>query len=194
MYCSPCAFYDMAEDMEPGTGVSGPHQFFLEWFRIPYLFFVIIVTIVIFWSFASNHHPCPCDHYPRCSADAPCPCHQVSKVLRWCTWFSASSSHWLLSSCSGVRRGRRAALRFAFPHCSIARAMAVANINDLVRRATMTLAMLSFDREELLEISALSSAALAVRISNNTRRSDLEPAHCHPFHPHIFTTSNYMGS
>merc|ERR1719284_970259 len=21
MYCSPCAFYDMAEDMEPGTGV-----------------------------------------------------------------------------------------------------------------------------------------------------------------------------
>ena len=26
MYCSPCAFYDMAEDMEPGTGVSGPHQ------------------------------------------------------------------------------------------------------------------------------------------------------------------------
>ena len=22
MYCSPCAFYDMAEDMEPGTGVK----------------------------------------------------------------------------------------------------------------------------------------------------------------------------
>ena len=22
MYCSPCAFYDMAEDMEPGTGVN----------------------------------------------------------------------------------------------------------------------------------------------------------------------------
>jgi len=55
-----------------------------------------------------------------------------SPELGWCTWFSASSSHWLLSSCSGVRRGRRAALRFAFPHCSIARAMAVANINDLV--------------------------------------------------------------
>ena len=50
------------------------------------------------------------------------------------------------------------------------------------------------DREELLETSALSSAAPAVRISNNTRRSDLEPAHCHPFRLHIFTTSNYMGS
>jgi len=58
-----------------------------------------------------------------------------SPELGWCTWFSASSSHWLLSSCSGVRRGRRAALR-----------------------------------EELLETSALSSAAPAVRISNNTRR------------------------
>merc|ERR1712062_880155 len=58
-----------------------------------------------------------------------------SPELGGCTWFSASSSHWLLSSCSGVRRGRRAALR-----------------------------------EELLETSALSSAAPAVRISNNTRR------------------------
>ena len=181
----------------PELGYAGLINFFLEWFRIPYLFLVIIVTIVIFWSFASNHRPC--DHYPRWPGDAPCLCHQVSKVLRWCTWFSASSSHWLLSSCSGVRRGRRAALRFAFPHCSIARVMAVANINAallsfLVKAYDQTMAMLSFYREGLLETSALSSAAPAVRISNNTRRSDLEPAHCHPFRLHIFTTSNYMGS
>ena len=116
-------------------GYVGLINFFFEWFRIPYLFLVIIVTIVIFWSFASNHRPC--DHYPRWPGDAPCLCHQVSKVLRWCTWFSASSSHWLLSSCSEVRRGRRAALRFAFPHCSIARAKAVANINAALLRRTI---------------------------------------------------------
>ena len=40
------------------------------------------------------------------------------------------------------------------------------------------------DREELLETSALSSAAPAVRISNNTRRSDLEPARYRHLHPH----------
>ena len=51
MYCSPCAFYDMAEDMEPGTGVRGPHQDSF-WSGLGYLinlfFFAIIVTVVIF--------------------------------------------------------------------------------------------------------------------------------------------------
>ena len=57
------------------------------------------------------------------------------------------------------------------------------NINDLVE-AIRTMAIICFDREELLETSALSSAAPAVRISNNTRRSDLEPARYRHLHPH----------
>ena len=139
MYCSPCAFYDMAEDMEPGTGVRGPHQDFFEVDQDMLSICFFFAIIVIFWSLASKHHPCPCDHHPRCSGDAPCPCHQVSKVLRWCTWFSGSSSLWLLSSCSEVRRGRRVALRFAFPNCSIARAKPVANINAALLRHTTRL-------------------------------------------------------
>ena len=78
MYCSPCAFYDMAEDMEPGTGV-GLIKIFLEWFRI-FIQFAFSSSSPSYSSFASKN--CPCDHYPRCSGDAPCPCHQVSKVLR----------------------------------------------------------------------------------------------------------------
>ena len=49
MYCSPCAFYDMAEDMEPGTGVRGPHQDSF-WSGLGYLinlFFLCISFICI---------------------------------------------------------------------------------------------------------------------------------------------------